>query len=75
MAFDANNDLFVASGSQVLEFPYNATAGTYAASGTVIATVPARPTSLITGVGGIALDASGDLFVSNPAGNQVQEYL
>ena len=76
MAFDANNDLFVASGSQVLEFPYNATAGTYAASGTVIATVPAgSPTSFNTGVGGLALDASGDLFVSNPAGNQVQEYL
>jgi len=76
MAFDANNDLFVASGSQVLEFPYNATTGVYAASGTVIATVPAgSPTSLITGVGGIALDASGDLFVSNPAGSQVQEYL
>jgi len=76
MAFDANNDLFVASGSQVLEFPYNATAGTYAASGTVVATVPSSGSlSLITGVGGLALDANGDLFVSNPAGSQVQEYL
>ena len=66
MAFDARNDLFAASGSQVLEFPYNASAGTYAASGTVIATVAA---------GGLALDANGDLFVSNPSTSQVQEYL
>ena len=66
MALDAKNDLFVATSTQVLEFPYNASAGTYAASGTVIATVAA---------GGLALDTSGDLFVSNPSSSQVQEYL
>ena len=66
MALDAKNDLFVATSTQVLEFPYNASAGTYAASGTVIATVAA---------GGLALDTSGDLFVSNPSTSQVQEYL
>ena len=66
MALDARNDLFVATSSQVLEFPYNASAGTYAASGTVIASVAA---------GGLALDSSGDLFVSNPATSRVQEYL
>ena len=66
MALDAKNDLFVATSTQVLEFPFNASAGTYAASGTVIATVAA---------GGLALDTSGDLFVSNPSTSQVQEYL
>ena len=66
MALDAKNDLFVATSTQVLEFLYNASAGTYAASGTVIATVAA---------GGLALDTSGDLFVSNPSTSQVQEYL
>ena len=66
MALDAKNDLFVATSTQVLEFPYNASARTYAASGTVIATVAA---------GGLALDTSGDLFVSNPSTSQVQEYL
>ena len=66
MALDAKNDLFVSTGTQVLEFPYNASAGTYAATGTIIATVAA---------GGLALDTSGDLFVSDPSTSQVQEYL
>jgi sugar lactone lactonase YvrE len=66
MALDARNDLFVATSTQVLEFPYNASAGTYAATGTVIATVAA---------GGLTLDTSNDLFISNPSTSQVQEYL
>jgi sugar lactone lactonase YvrE len=66
MAFDARNDLFVATSSQVLEFPYNASAGTWAASGTVIASVAA---------GGLALDPPGDLFVSSPSASRVREYL
>ena len=66
MALDARNDLFAATSSQLLEFPYNASSGSYAASGTVIASVAA---------GGLALDSGGDLFVSSPSAGRVQEYL
>ena len=79
MAFDADNDLFVGSGNQVLEFLYNSGTGTWAASGTVVATVtpgtlPSGYTSFVQGVAGVALDTSGDLFVSNPSASQVLEY-
>jgi hypothetical protein len=80
VAFDSHNDLFAATGSEVLEFPYSSSNGTWAASGTVVAAPPAGklPTdydSFITGVAGVALDANGDLFVSNPTASDVLEYL
>lgn len=71
VAFDARNDLFVASGDQVLEFRYHA--GTWAASGTVLATVAALQP--FTGPVGLALDGRGDLFVSDPVAGVVREYL
>ncbi len=80
VAFDRDNDLFAATGSEVLEFPYSASNGTWAASGTVVGAPPAGklPTgyeSFITGVAGVALDANSDLFVSNPTASDVLEYL
>ena len=74
LAFDARNDLFVSSATQVLEFPYNAATGSYAATGTVRATATGGTTAY-PGVGGIALDTAGDLFVSDSGNNRVQEYL
>ena len=79
MAFDGAGDLFVASGNEVLEFPYNLTSSTWAASGTVVATVtpgtlPSGYTSYIGGIGGIAVDSSGDLYMSNPSASQVLEF-
>ena len=67
LAFDSHNDLFAATGGEVLEFAYSPSGGTWAASGTVVATppagkLPADYASFITGVAGIALDANGDLF-------------
>ena len=70
LAFDGNNDLFVASGENVLEFLYNSVSGTWAASGNIVATV--SPGTAL--VGGIAVDSVGDLFVSNPSASQVLEY-
>ncbi len=77
LAFDRKNDLFVADGSQVLEFAINATTGTYAATGTTVAGVggTGAGASQLSGVGGVALDANGDLFVSDPPNHRVQEYL
>ncbi len=80
VAFDSHNDLFAATGSQVLEFPYSSSNGTWAASGTVVAAppagkLPADYNSFITGVAGVALDANGDLFVSNPTASDVLEYV
>ncbi len=80
VAFDSHYDLFAATGSEVLEFPYSSSNGTWAASGTVVAEPPAGklPTdydSFITGVAGVALDPNGDLFVSNPTASDVLEYL
>ncbi|HXW79726.1 MAG TPA: NHL repeat-containing protein, partial [Acidimicrobiales bacterium] len=80
LAFDASNDLFVSDGNQVLKFSYNSSAGTWAASGTVVVTIkpgtlPSDYESFYTGVTGIALDTSGDLFVSNPTASAVQEFL
>ena len=79
MAFDGKGDLFVASGDEVLEFVYSSTSAAWAASGSVVATVtpgtlPSGYTSYIQGIAGIALDSSGDLFVSNPSGTQVLEF-
>ena len=77
LALDGKGDLFVAASNQVLEFAYNSITGSYAGSGTVVAGVGgvgSGPTQL-AGVGGIALDTSGDLFVSDPANSRVQEYL
>ena len=70
MAFDGYDDLFVASGENVLEFVYNSTTGTWAGSGNVVAQLSLATLS----VGGIAVDPTGDLFVSNPSGSQVLEY-
>ena len=70
LAFDGNNDLFVASGENVLEFVYNSVSGTWAASGNIVAA--ASPGTAL--VGGIAVDPVGDLFVSNPSASQVLEY-
>jgi hypothetical protein len=67
IAFDTKNDLFVAAGDQALEFAYDKSAGTYAATGTVLATVTG-------GLGGVAVDTHGDLYVSDSTGNLVQEY-
>ncbi|MGP0108407.1 MAG: IPT/TIG domain-containing protein [Acidimicrobiales bacterium] len=77
LAIDKNNDLFVADGSQVLEFAYDATTGTYAATGTTVAGVggTGAGASQLAGVGGVALDANGDLFVSDPPNHRIQEYL
>ncbi|MGA3220241.1 MAG: NHL repeat-containing protein [Acidimicrobiales bacterium] len=86
MAFDSRNDLFVVtntviSGSnmqgQVLEFAYNPSGGTWAATGTVRVTLDyaASQYATLTGLGGVALDANGDLFVSNSGTGQVEEYL
>ena len=79
MAFDGYNDLFVAAGNEVLEFAYSSASGTWAASGNVVATVtpgtlPAGYTSSVQGVGGIAVDPAGDLFVSNPSASEVLWY-
>ena len=80
VAFDSHSDLFAATGGEVLKFPYSSSNGTWAASGTVVATPPAGKlptdyTSFVTGVAGVALDANGDLFVSNPTASDVLEYL
>ena len=77
LATDGKNDLFVGDGSQVLEFNYNAATGTYAATGTTVAGVGGTGTgaSQLAGVGGVALDATGDLFVSDPPNHRIQEYL
>jgi sugar lactone lactonase YvrE len=75
IAFDSNDDLFVSTPTQVLEFPYSTASATYAATGTVVATVTTGGSNLVQGVQGIALDASGDLFVSDAGTNRVQEYL
>ena len=80
LAFDGNNNLFVSDGNQVLKFGYNSSAGTWAASGTVVVTItpgtlPSGYFSWFTGISGIALDANGDLFVSNPTASAVQEFL
>ena len=80
VAFDSHDDLFAATGGEVLEFAYSPANGTWAASGTVVATPPAGKlatgyNSFITGVAGIAVDANGDLFVSNPTASDVLEYL
>jgi sugar lactone lactonase YvrE len=79
MALDSTGDLFVASANEVLEFPYSSSTGTWAASGSVVATVtpgtlPSGYTSYIQGIAGVALDSSGDLFVSNPSASQVLEF-
>ncbi len=72
IAVDSRNDLLIGSGEQVLEFRYSAATGSYAPSGTVIATVAGSspPTPA-----GLAVDAHGDLFVTSPAAGVVQEYL
>jgi sugar lactone lactonase YvrE len=85
IAVDGKNDLFVAtdtssSGSsiqgQVLEFAYNSSSGTWAAAGTLLLTVNYSGAAiLVSGISGIALDANGDLFVSDGGAGQVQEYL
>ena len=80
LAFDGNNNLFVSDGNQVLKFGYNSSAGTWAASGTIVVTItpgtlPSGYFSWFTGISGIALDANGDLFVSNPTASAVQEFL
>ena len=77
LAVDGKSDLFVADGSQVLEFTYNTGTGTYAATGTAVAGVGGTGTgaSQLAGVGGVALDATGDLFVSDPPNHRIQEYL
>ena len=80
LAFDGNNNLFVSDGNQVLKFGYNSSSGTWAASGTVVVTItpgtlPSGYFSWFTGISGIALDANGDLFVSNPTASAVQEFL
>ena len=79
MAFDSKGDLLVASGNNVLEFAYSASSGTWAASGTVLVTItpgtlPTGYTSYIGGISGIALDSSGDLFVSNPTASEVLKF-
>ncbi len=77
LAFDAQDDLFAATGNEVLKFPYNASTGTYASSGTVVATITSGPagSEMVSGVTGIALDGSDDLFVSNGSENIVEEFL
>jgi hypothetical protein len=64
------------SGAGVLEyrFPYHAAAGIYAATGTVLTTLSASGSPSPVGEGGVALDAHGDLFVSNPDASDVLEY-
>ena len=66
LALDRKNDLFAADGTQVLEFVYSPTSDTYAAAGTVVAGVGGAGSgaSQLAGVGGLAMDANGDLFVS-----------
>ena len=77
LALDKANDLFVAKGAQVLEFAYRPRTGTYAAAGTIVAGVggKGKGTDQLAGVGGMAFDANGDLFVSDPPNSRVQEYV
>lgn len=70
---DSRNDLFVASGTHVLEFRHRV--GGWAASGKVLATVTASMPFTVTGPVGLALDSRSDLFVSDPVAGLVREYL
>ena len=80
VALDPQGDLFVldnaqsfgsssVTGDRVVEYPISATSGTYATTGTVVEGLA----NLIDPTG-IALDSSGDLFVTDGANNRVLEF-
>jgi hypothetical protein len=78
IALDTNGDLFVADtgGNNVVEYAYNASTGAYAPSGTVVAGTGAaglEDTQLDDPIG-VAVDAKGDLFVTAPGNNSVDEF-
>jgi sugar lactone lactonase YvrE len=68
MALDAQGDLFVADqgNSRVVEYPFNATTGSYASSGATLASGIESPS--------IALGSTGNLYVGNPSNNDILEY-
>ena len=72
VALDANGDLFVVDtgNDRVMEYTYNSATASYATTGTEIAA------SLPSGADFLALDASGDLFVSygSASGGGVLEF-
>jgi hypothetical protein len=78
VAIDAHGDLFVgdSANNRVVEYAYNASAGTYASSGTVVAGTGVAGSGLnqLGDPGGIALDAKGDLFVADTSNNRVEEF-
>jgi sugar lactone lactonase YvrE len=78
VAVDTAGDLFVADSlnNRVVEYAYNAATGSYPASGKVVAGTGTAGAGLtqLSDPQGIALDASGDLFVADYGNNRVQEF-
>jgi hypothetical protein len=76
LALDANGDLFVANAglNNVVEYAYNASTGSYASSGTVVAGSGVTGGTQFDDPVGVAVDAKGDLFVSAPGNNSVEEF-
>ena len=68
LALDAQGDLFVADqgNNRVVEYPFNATTGSYAASGVTLASGIESPS--------IGLGSTGNLYVGNPNSNDILEY-
>ena len=78
LAVDAAGDLFVSDSlnNRVMEYTYNATTGSYASSGKVVAGTGTAGSGLtqLSNPHGIALDAHGDLFVADSGNNRVEEF-
>jgi sugar lactone lactonase YvrE len=78
VAVDAAGDLFVADSlnNRVVEYAYNAATGSYPAAGKVVAGTGTAGSGLtqLSDPQGIALDASGDLFVADYGNNRVEEF-
>jgi len=79
VAVDSQGDLFVANAASnnVLEFPLNASTGTYPATETIVAGAGGTGSgaSQLDDPDALALDSHGDLFIADAGNNRVVEYI